>query len=343
MSLREGSELTIELSRQLAPPRPRHDVIVLVQDMDEPSIGALQYARQLNPLTLTAIHIAVNPDHARELTRLWAQLKIPVTLEVEAAANRNLMAALKETVAERVHPDTAVSVVLPERTYSRVWQRALYGDRTVRAASRALTSVEGVEVFVVPTLESIVDARGGPPWFREARRGPVTPPASRRLAPPKPRHEVLVLTQDLDRALLAALRYARQLSPLAITATHIAVDPDHARELTRLWARSNIPVALEVVDSPDRNLIAAWEATVTDRLRPDTAVSVVLPDRSYSSLWYRILRGDRTAQAVSRALSSRDVALSVVPFQSGTPSSLATILLSDDGPRFHQSLAVYDE
>jgi amino acid transporter len=35
---------------------------------------ALQYARQLNPLTITALHVAVDPDHARELGRLWARV-----------------------------------------------------------------------------------------------------------------------------------------------------------------------------------------------------------------------------------------------------------------------------
>src|SRR6266567_3034094 len=78
--------------------------------------------------------------------------------------------------------------------------------------------------------------------------------ASQRLAPPKPRHEVVVLLEDLDRAAIGALQYARQLNPLHITAIHVALDPDHARRLAGLWARINLPVPLEVVDCPDRNL-----------------------------------------------------------------------------------------
>jgi hypothetical protein len=31
----------------------------------------------------------------------------------------------------------------------------------------------------------------------------------------------------------------------------VAVDPDHARELGRLWSRVHIPFPLEVVDAPD--------------------------------------------------------------------------------------------
>src|SRR6266545_2789556 len=74
--------------------------------------------------------------------------------------------------------------------------------------------------------------------------------ASQRLAPPKPRHEVVVLLEDLDRAAIGALQYARQLNPLHITAVHVALDPDHARRLAGLWARINLPVPLEVIDCP---------------------------------------------------------------------------------------------
>src|SRR6266540_1449455 len=58
----ELGELKVEVSHHLAPPKPRHEVVVLVEALDRATIGALQYARQLNPLRLTALHIAVDPD-----------------------------------------------------------------------------------------------------------------------------------------------------------------------------------------------------------------------------------------------------------------------------------------
>ncbi|HEX9343007.1 MAG TPA: APC family permease, partial [Actinomycetota bacterium] len=121
--------------------------------------------------------------------------------------------------------------------------------------------------------------------------------ASQRLAPPKPRHEVVVLVEDLDRAVLAALQYAKQINPLSITAVHVAIDPDHARELQHLWAKVHLPIPLEVVDAPDRNLLATVEETIAERVRPDTEVSVLIPKRSFSKWWHRILH-DRTAQGV---------------------------------------------
>jgi amino acid transporter len=145
--------------------------------------------------------------------------------------------------------------------------------------------------------------------------------ASQQLAPPKPRHEVIVLVEDLDQATLGALQYARQLNPLTITAVHIAIDPDHARKLSHLWAKVHIPVPLEVVDAPDRNLLATVEETVAERVRPDTQVSVLIPKRSFSKFWHRILH-DRTAQGVFRVLGEMDnVNVTIVPFRLGRPSA----------------------
>ncbi len=149
--------------------------------------------------------------------------------------------------------------------------------------------------------------------------------ASQRLAPPKPRHEVVVLVEDLDQATLAALQYARQLNPLSITAVHIAIDPDHARELSRLWSKVQIPIPLEIVDAPDRNLLAAVEETIAERVRPDTEVSVLVPKRNFSKFWHRILH-DRTALGVFRVLGEMDnVNVTIVPFHLGRRGGGASI------------------
>jgi amino acid transporter len=139
--------------------------------------------------------------------------------------------------------------------------------------------------------------------------------ASQKLAPPKPRHEVLVLVEDLDKAAIGALQYARQLNPLSITVVHIAVDPDHARELAALWAKVSIPFPLEVVDCPDRNLLATAEEIVTERVRPDTELTVLIPRRRYATLWRRILH-DQTSAGLTRALGAIDnVNVTIVPFR----------------------------
>jgi amino acid transporter len=149
--------------------------------------------------------------------------------------------------------------------------------------------------------------------------------ASQRLAPPKPRHEVVVLIEDLDQAALSALQYARQLNPLTITALHVAVDPDHARELGRLWARVHIPFPLELVDAPDRNLLATVEAAVAELVRPDTEVTVLVPRRRYVGFWRRVLH-DQTSAGLTRVLGGMpNVNVTIVPFHLGSQPPLAAV------------------
>jgi hypothetical protein len=147
--------------------------------------------------------------------------------------------------------------------------------------------------------------------------GELTVEVSDRMAPPKPRHEVVVLVEALDRATIGALQYARQLNPLRMTALHIAVDPERAKELSALWARVNVPAPLEVVDAPDRNLLATTQAAIAELVRPDTEVTVLVPKRRYATLWRRVLH-DNSSAGLVRALGSMDgVNVTIVPFRLG--------------------------
>ncbi|HEY4792081.1 MAG TPA: DNA-binding protein, partial [Actinomycetes bacterium] len=146
---RELAQLKVEASHRLAPPKPRHEVVVLLEDLDQAALSALQYARQLNPLAITALHVAVDPDHARELGRLWAKVNIPIPLEIVDAPDRNLPATVEETVAELVRPDTEVTVLVPRRRYVGFWRRVLH-DQTSAELTKVLGELENVNVTLVP-------------------------------------------------------------------------------------------------------------------------------------------------------------------------------------------------
>jgi hypothetical protein len=127
-----------------------------------------------------------------------------------------------------------------------------------------------------------------------------------------------VLIEGLDRASLAALQYATELGPLSITALHVAVDPDRARWLARLWAKVRIPIPLEVVDCPDRNLLACAEREVHERTRDDTELTVLVPRRRFASRWHQLLLHDRTSAGLVRVLGDlNNVNVTIVPYQLG--------------------------
>jgi amino acid transporter len=161
----EVAELKVEATQRLAPPKPRHEVVVLVEGLDQAVLAALQYARQLNPLHITAMHIATDPDRARELARLWARVRIPVPLEVIDAPERNLLASAREAIGELVGPDTEVTVVLPKRSFAGFWKRVLH-DNSSAGLFRALGSMDGVNVTIVPFRlgrRPLLRALPGPP------------------------------------------------------------------------------------------------------------------------------------------------------------------------------------
>lgn len=136
--------------------------------------------------------------------------------------------------------------------------------------------------------------------------------------PPLPRHRVVVLVGKLDRATLAALQYARQLRPLSTVALHVAVDPSRAEELRDEWSRVGVPITLELLDCPHRDLVGAVEDYVRDlTMQPGTEVSVLMPMRRYSRPWHRLLH-DADAQLLTRTVGRLPhVNLTVVPFRLG--------------------------
>jgi amino acid transporter len=335
----EVSELKVELSETLAPAKPRHEVILLVERLDRAALAAVRYARQLQAQRAVAVHVAVDPQAVQGLQALWAKLRIPLPLEVVESDPVGLGATVARVVTGRAQPDTEVTVLLPRRAYAGLFDRVRRGRRT-DALLRALGGIPNVHVTAVPRVEPR-DGRRSLLRAAATGDGPLTgqaagvleelvAEAATALAPPKPRHEVVVLIEGLDRASLAALQYATQLHPLAITALHVAVDPDRARRLAHLWAKVRIPIPLEVVDCPDRNLLACTEREVHERVRDDTELTVLVPRRRFASRRHELLLHDRTSAGLVRVLGDHNnVNVTIVPYQLGrsahTPSPRASM------------------
>jgi hypothetical protein len=146
-------------------------VVVLVENLDRATLGGLQYARQLNPLSITALHVAADPDQARRLATLWTRVALPMPLEVVGCPDRNLVACTEQAVYERIRPDTEITVLLPRRGYIGLWKRLLH-DQTGRELFRVLSQLAGVNVTLVPY-------RGARPGSGAWPRSPGTPPPPR--------------------------------------------------------------------------------------------------------------------------------------------------------------------
>ncbi len=130
------------------------------------------------------------------------------------------------------------------------------------------------------------------------------------------RHVVYVLVDGLDLATLKALRYAHQLRPSDIRAVHFMVDDKHARRLMERWeTTAGTTVPLEVVECPDRRLRrAVVELAERTTQGGDTALTLLVPRRTYAPVLGRILHrgtGDHLAKAME---DLPNVAVTILPF-----------------------------
>ncbi|MCW2936201.1 MAG: amino acid/polyamine/organocation transporter, superfamily, partial [Actinomycetia bacterium] len=133
------------------------------------------------------------------------------------------------------------------------------------------------------------------------------------------RRVVLIFVDSVDLSTFAAIRYARGLRPTSMRAVHFVIDAAHAEELREKWVQYGQDVPLEMIDTPDRRITRAAAELAAREAEPDgTHVTVVLPRRSFSPLFGRVLH-DRTADELAAVVSRvHDCAATIVPFDVDT-------------------------
>jgi hypothetical protein len=145
------------------PPWRRHVVCVLVDSLDLATLNALRYAHALHPDRVRAVHIAVDEPRARALAARWqAAPAVSVSLEVVHCPDRRLHHAIAE-LALRTTADgeTAMTLLVPRRTYATVLGRLLHPD-TEEVMARALDQLPDVAVTVIPfDVREAVRGTGG--------------------------------------------------------------------------------------------------------------------------------------------------------------------------------------
>ena len=118
------------------------------------------------------------------------------------------------------------------------------------------------------------------------------------------RHRVFVFVDSVDLAEIEAMRYAQGLHADDLTAVHFVLDAERAMRLQENWRHFGHVTELRMVECLDRNLTRAAQDLVCQvkRDHPDTTVTVLLPRRTYSALFSRLLH-DRTADKIARVVS----------------------------------------
>ncbi len=140
----------------------RHDVTVLVDNFDLATIGAIRYARSLNPRNLNAVHFVIDDKRADAISAGWAGnaavSDVPLIL-IDCPDRRLPNAAVDYAIRSTTSADVELTLLLPRRSYSRFLGRVLH-DQTAEAIASPISQLERVVATIIPfDVEKILEAK----------------------------------------------------------------------------------------------------------------------------------------------------------------------------------------
>jgi len=149
---REQEALSVKEHQKRATSITRHDVTVFVDSLDIATVGAVRYARSLNPRNLAAVHFVIDDRHAEEIQKAWAASDAvsDVALELIDCPDRRLAnSALDYAIRTTDRSDVELTLLLPRRAYSGFLGRLLH-DQTAEQIAAPISQLPRVVATIVP-------------------------------------------------------------------------------------------------------------------------------------------------------------------------------------------------
>ncbi|WP_416200755.1 MAG: Amino acid permease-associated region [Thermocaproicibacter melissae] len=126
----------------------------------------------------------------------------------------------------------------------------------------------------------------------------------------------IVLMQSINKSLLKSLNYAKTISDNTIV-LHICRHPEHAAELKKQWEELNIPIPLEVVLTPYRDIMKPFDDYIWAKeaqLKHGQFISVIIV-KFVTDHWYDNLLHSQNTYFFERMLSKhKNVTATIMPF-----------------------------
>jgi hypothetical protein len=157
---REQAALKVSDEKSRKTSITRHDVTVLIDNVDLATVGAVRYARSLNPRDLTAVHFVIDDKRAEDISAEWAENPAlsDVPLELIDVPDRRLPnAAVDYAIRATQNKDVELTLLLPRRSYSRFMGRILH-DQTAEAIAAPISQLSRVVATIIPfDVEKILE------------------------------------------------------------------------------------------------------------------------------------------------------------------------------------------
>ena len=118
----------------------RNHAVVLVSNMQLPTLRALAYARATRPDVLEALTVNVDDVETRKLTAEWEGSTVSVPLKVVASPYREVTGPVVDYIKRisKEAPRTVVTVFIPEYVVGHWWEGLLHNQSALRLKTRLL-------------------------------------------------------------------------------------------------------------------------------------------------------------------------------------------------------------
>ncbi len=118
----------------------RNHAVVLVSNLQLPTLRALAYARATRPDVLEALTVSVDDDETRKLNAEWENSDINVPLKTVASPYREITGPVVNYIKRisKESPRTVVTVFIPEYVVGHWWEHLLHNQSALRLKTRLL-------------------------------------------------------------------------------------------------------------------------------------------------------------------------------------------------------------
>jgi amino acid transporter len=273
----------------------RNTVVVVVEGLNAATAEAIGYVRSFRGNDFRAVTAS---DHDGAIAGGWHRFCGDV-VQLEVLPRRGNPASALTEFARSIprQPGDFVTLVLPEMLMKRSLPSTLRRRRAYFLLKLRLLSVPQLVVASVPVVGD-----------------PNTPPEELRPLIPQ-RTEALVLVSAVHDGTIRAINYARSLRCAETRALFVALDPAEVEPITRAWQEHHIPVQLDIVEAPFRELGVPIEEEVRRvTARKDSVAAVIIPEIVVSRWWQHPLHGQRALYLKRLLLFEERVILSSVPY-----------------------------
>ena len=285
----------------------RNTVVLLVDALDAAAAQAVGYVRSFAGGDFHGIHL---PDagrdevaRAKEIAERWGSFSRS-TRPLEVLSGRHGADGVLDYIRALPKAEGSfVTVVIPElfdepSLVAAVRKRTTFALKVRLLAERQVVTTD---VPVVAGRDVAVDGAVGQ--------------ASQRALIPRT-NEALVFVSNANDATVQAINYALTLNAHEVRAVYVALDAEGATKLQQAWADRRIPVQLDIVEAPFRDLAPPiLEEVRAVTRKPGSVATVVIPEFVVRSWWQHALHNQRALFIKRLLLFEPRVVLSSVPLQ----------------------------